>query len=44
MAAVVHAKLQELLDFFAQFAGELQIKAVEELTPLARRLDEVWWD
>jgi hypothetical protein len=44
MAAVVHPKLQELLDFFSQLPDELQIKAVEELTPLAERLDEVWWD
>jgi hypothetical protein len=44
MATVVHPKLQELLDFFAQLPDELQIKAVEELTPLAERLDEVWWE
>ena len=44
MATAVHPKLRELLDFFAQLPDELQIKAVEELTPLAERLDEVWWD
>ena len=44
VATVVHPVLQELLDFFAQLPDELQIKAAEELTPVAERLDEVWWE